>query len=158
MHGTERDDKVGDCRVVHLGDGCDEELERFRRCIGQRSRRGSREKQRAKAPRLTQKGPKNGSRFPPLPLIPHSPVFRDPLPSVPLPGRLTCPSVMPPILRLRLALFPRFASTSTPSPSQNSKVQKAVESAQRVYQQGADAVRRVAGPMGERFGNALGGE
>lgn len=58
--------------------------------------------------------------------------------------------------RSRLVVPRRFNSTSTPS--QNPQVQKAVEGAQRVYQQGADAVKRVAGPVGDRVAGALGGE
>ena len=65
---------------------------------------------------------------------------------------------MPPTFRPRLLVSRRFASSSTPSPSQNPQVQKAVEGAQRVYQQGTDTVKRLAGPLGERVGNTLGGQ
>ena len=65
---------------------------------------------------------------------------------------------MVPSIRPRLVISRRFASSSTPSPSQNPQVQKAVEGAQRVYQQGTDTVKRLAGPLGERVGNALGGQ
>lgn len=62
------------------------------------------------------------------------------------------------VLRSRLAVPRRFNSTSTPSPMQNPQVKKAVEGAQRMYQQGADVVKRVAGPVGDRVAGAFGGE
>ncbi|WVR05648.1 hypothetical protein IAU60_002670 [Kwoniella sp. DSM 27419] len=49
------------------------------------------------------------------------------------------------------------SSSSSPSPLNNPNVQKAVEGAQKAYAQGAATVKKVAGPLGERVGSALGG-
>ncbi|WVQ85297.1 hypothetical protein IAT38_007462 [Cryptococcus sp. DSM 104549] len=51
----------------------------------------------------------------------------------------------------------RLNSTSAQSPLDNPNVKKAVEGAQKAYAQGAATVKRVAGPLGERVGGALGG-
>ncbi|KAK1927887.1 mitochondrial ATP synthase g subunit-domain-containing protein [Papiliotrema laurentii] len=51
----------------------------------------------------------------------------------------------------------RFNSSSSSNPAQNPQVQKAVENAQKALAQTSAAVRRVAGPVGDKVGNALGG-
>jgi F-type H+-transporting ATPase subunit g len=63
-----------------------------------------------------------------------------------------------PTLRATRAATQRFASSQSSSPLQNPNVQKAVEGAQKAYEQGAATVKRVAGPLGARVGNALGCE
>ncbi|ORY24669.1 mitochondrial ATP synthase g subunit-domain-containing protein [Naematelia encephala] len=50
----------------------------------------------------------------------------------------------------------RFNSTSS-SPASNPQVQKALEAAQKAYHQTSATVKRVAGPVGDRLGSALGG-
>ncbi|WVW80350.1 hypothetical protein I302_102330 [Kwoniella bestiolae CBS 10118] len=49
------------------------------------------------------------------------------------------------------------SSSSSSSPLNNPNVQKAVEGAQKAYTQTAATVKKVAGPLGERVGSALGG-
>ncbi|OCF31908.1 F-type H+-transporting ATPase subunit G [Kwoniella heveanensis CBS 569] len=49
------------------------------------------------------------------------------------------------------------SSSSSGSPLNNPNVQKAVEGAQKAYAQSAATVKKVAGPLGERVGSALGG-
>lgn len=51
----------------------------------------------------------------------------------------------------------RFNSSSS-SPAPNPQVQKAVENAQKVLAQTSATVRRVAGPVGDKVGSALGGQ
>lgn len=62
-----------------------------------------------------------------------------------------------PVLRT-LRLTARRANSSTPPIQQNEQVKKAVESAQKVYDSGAATLKRVAGPVGERVNNSVGGE
>jgi len=50
----------------------------------------------------------------------------------------------------------RFNSSSSSAP--NPQVQKAVENAQKAFAQTQAAVSKVAGPVGQKVGNALGGE
>ena len=63
-----------------------------------------------------------------------------------------------PVLRSVRAAGRRANSSSAPNPVQNEQVQKAVEQAQKAYAQGAAAVSRFAGPVGDRVGSALGCE
>lgn len=63
---------------------------------------------------------------------------------------------MRPTLRATRLAGRRLNSSS--APQVNPQVQKAVESASRAYAQGAAHVKRVAGPVGERIGSAMGGE
>lgn len=53
--------------------------------------------------------------------------------------------------------FNSSSSSSAPNPAQNPQVQKAVENAQKVLAQTSATVRRVAGPVGDKVGSALGG-
>ncbi|WRT65901.1 uncharacterized protein IL334_002852 [Kwoniella shivajii] len=53
--------------------------------------------------------------------------------------------------------FNSSSSSSTSSPLNNPNVQKAVEGAQKAYTQTAATVKKVAGPLGDRVGSALGG-
>jgi hypothetical protein len=46
---------------------------------------------------------------------------------------------------------------SSSAPQVNPQVQKAVEAASKAYAQSAATVKRVAGPVGEKIGGALGG-
>jgi len=46
---------------------------------------------------------------------------------------------------------------SSSAPQVNPQVQKAVEAASKAYNTGAAHVKRVAGPVGEKLGGALGG-
>lgn len=63
---------------------------------------------------------------------------------------------MRPTLRATRLAGRRLNSSS--APQVNPQVQKAVESASRAYNQGAATIKRVAGPVGERIGSAMGGE
>ncbi|GFZ43293.1 hypothetical protein JCM24511_01012 [Saitozyma sp. JCM 24511] len=65
-------------------------------------------------------------------------------------------SALRPTLRAARAVARRNASSQSSSPLDNPNVQKAVEGAQKAYEQGAATVRRVAGPIGDRVGSALG--
>jgi hypothetical protein len=47
---------------------------------------------------------------------------------------------------------------SSSAPQVNPQVQKAVEAASKAYAQSAATVKRVAGPVGEKIGGALGGK
>ena len=58
---------------------------------------------------------------------------------------------------LRQTAGRRFNSSSAGS-SSNPQMQKAVDGAQRAYAQTATTMKKVAGPIGDRVGNALGGE
>jgi hypothetical protein len=62
------------------------------------------------------------------------------------------------IIRPARAIGRRFNSTSSSSSTSNPQVQKAVEGAQKAYQQSAAVVSRVAGPVGQRITSALGSE
>ena len=63
---------------------------------------------------------------------------------------------------LRQARSGKRFNSSTPSSSssssRNPQVQKAMEGAQKAFNQSAATVQRMAGPVGERVGSALGGE
>lgn len=56
-----------------------------------------------------------------------------------------------------LRLTARRANSSTPPIQQNENVQKAVQSAQKAYDATASTLKRVAGPVGERVQNSVGG-
>jgi len=58
---------------------------------------------------------------------------------------------MRPTLRATRLAGRRMNSSSAP------QVQKAVEAASKAYAQSAATVKRVAGPVGEKIGGALGG-
>ncbi|KAK4683774.1 F-type H+-transporting ATPase subunit g, partial [Tremellales sp. Uapishka_1] len=62
----------------------------------------------------------------------------------------------PQIFRTAKLAGRRFNST-TSSPLDHPQVKKAVEASQKAYQQSAETVKRVAGPLGERVGGMLGG-
>jgi F-type H+-transporting ATPase subunit g len=66
----------------------------------------------------------------------------------------------PTTLQATRAIFRRFASTSSSSPSsvtQNPQVKNAVEGATKAYEQAMSGAKRVAGPLGDRAGAMLGG-
>jgi hypothetical protein len=62
---------------------------------------------------------------------------------------------MRPTLRATRLAGRRMNSSS--APQVNPQVQKAVEAASKAYAQSAATVKRVAGPVGEKIGGALGG-
>lgn len=62
---------------------------------------------------------------------------------------------MRPTLRATRLAGRRMNSSS--APQVNPQVQKAVEAASKAYNTGAAHVKRVAGPVGEKLGGALGG-
>jgi len=52
----------------------------------------------------------------------------------------------------------RANSTKAQNPLENPQVKQAVEQASAIYNQGAQAVKRVAGPVGDKVGSLLGCE
>lgn len=64
-----------------------------------------------------------------------------------------------PALRTMRLSARRANSSATPNPIQNNEaVQKAVQSAQKAFDATSSTLKRVAGPVGERVQNSVGGE
>jgi F-type H+-transporting ATPase subunit g len=62
------------------------------------------------------------------------------------------------VARSARTLGRRANSSKAQNPLENPQVKQAVEQASAIYNQGASAVKRVAGPVGDRLGSLLGGE